>query len=72
MRKIHNKNVPTIIRNHLLNLEIQKCYVGAERMALLKINVIKQLIKRAELAQEERAIDAKIAYLTNELKKIRC
>lgn len=72
MRKIHNKNVPATIRNHLLNLEIQKCYVGAERMMLLKINVIKQLIKRAELAQEERAIDAKIAYLTNELKKIRC
>lgn len=70
MRKIHNKNVPATIRNQLLNLEIQKCNVGAERMKLLQIDAIKQLVNRGELAREERVIDAKIDYLTKELKRL--
>lgn len=78
MKKIHNKNVPISIKNHLLNLEIQKCYIGAERVKTFNVVYMTALdretqqffLDRAMLAKEERAVDKKIRLLTEQLKKI--
>lgn len=65
---IEFKNIPEAEKNEILELKKQKCDIGAQRYAMQKLDPIKQLPKRGELARQERVIDAKISYLCNSIK----